>query len=54
MNWISAALDKEKNLLFSFALSIFLSRNRAMFALGSVLIQKKSLLKTFGEINISA
>lgn len=44
----------DQNLPFSFALSIFLSRNGAMFALGSVLIQKKSLLRTFGDINVSA
>lgn len=44
----------DQNLPFSFALSIFLSRNSAMFALGSALIQKKSLLTTFGEIDVSA
>lgn len=44
----------DQNLPFSFALSIFLSHHSAMFALGSVLIQKKSLLTSFGEINVSA
>lgn len=43
-----------QNLPFCFALSIFLSRNSAMFASGSALIQHKSLRPTFGEINVSA